>query len=414
MKTIKTLCVAAVAAMMLVSCGNGNDVKLENSVDSLNYAFGYLNGGDMRGYVQQRAETDTLTEENVDAFIDAFGKAFMKLEGDDKVKMGAESFAQSFAMFVKGDMLFGDSTIAYDEELFMENFEKVLKFEEAILTQEQSMMAIQTTMYVRLDSGAVRSQGQLDSLNIAFAVVNAAGIREDMLDNDSTGAYVELFMEEFKDKISKEADEFATQGMAIGMQIFKQFEVNPFLMNDSTQPFNAELVEAGIFAGFRQDTLTMNREKAEAVFNAYIEAKQAKENAERDAQMGRNKIEGLKFLEDNKTKEGVKVTESGLQYVVNELGKGKKPTAENTVKLHYEGKLIDGTVFDSSIQRGQPIEFPLNGVIKGWTEGVQLMPIGSKFTFYIPYELAYGENGAGSIPPCSVLIFDVELIDIVK
>ena len=97
------------------------------------------------------------------------------------------------------------------------------------------------------------------------------------------------------------------------------------------------------------------------------------------------------------------------------MGEGEKPTAESTVKVHYHGTLIDGTVFDSSVDRGEPIEFPLNGVIKGWTEGVQLMPVGSKFKFYIPYQLAYGERGAGElIGPCETLIFEVELLEIVK
>ena len=97
------------------------------------------------------------------------------------------------------------------------------------------------------------------------------------------------------------------------------------------------------------------------------------------------------------------------------MGEGEKPTAESTVKVHYHGTLIDGTVFDSSVQRGEPIEFPLNGVIKGWTEGLQLMPVGSKFILYIPYQLAYGERGAGElIGPCEALIFEVELLEIVK
>ena len=124
---------------------------------------------------------------------------------------------------------------------------------------------------------------------------------------------------------------------------------------------------------------------------------------------------GEEFLAENAKREGVFVTESGLQYEVVTMGEGEKPTAESTVKVHYHGTLIDGTVFDSSVQRGEPIEFPLNGVIKGWTEGLQLMPVGSKFILYIPYQLAYGERGAGElIGPCEALIFEVELLEIVK
>ena len=128
---------------------------------------------------------------------------------------------------------------------------------------------------------------------------------------------------------------------------------------------------------------------------------------------GDTKEQGLKFLEENKLKEGVVVTESGLQYEVLTMGNGKKPSETDRVKVHYHGTLIDGTVFDSSVERGEPIVFGLNQVIKGWTEGVQLMPVGSKFRFYIPYELGYGERGAGQqIPPYATLIFEVELLGI--
>lgn len=122
-----------------------------------------------------------------------------------------------------------------------------------------------------------------------------------------------------------------------------------------------------------------------------------------------------KFLEENKTKKGIKTTESGLQYMVITEGTGPKPTATDKVKVHYAGTLIDGKEFDSSYKRNEPVTFPLNGVIKGWTEGLQLMKTGSKYRFFIPPALGYGERGAGdTIPPNSVLIFDVELLSIEK
>ncbi len=122
---------------------------------------------------------------------------------------------------------------------------------------------------------------------------------------------------------------------------------------------------------------------------------------------------GENFLAENAKREGVKVTESGLQYEVLTPALGVKPVATDTVSCHYEGRLIDGTVFDSSYRRGEPASFPLQGVIRGWTEGLQLMSIGSKFRFFIPFELAYGAQGAGgSIPPYAALVFDVELLGI--
>ena len=125
--------------------------------------------------------------------------------------------------------------------------------------------------------------------------------------------------------------------------------------------------------------------------------------------------EGERYLAENAQKEGVTVLPSGLQYVVLTEGTGAKPKATDRVKCHYEGRLTDGTVFDSSYRRGEPAVFPLNGVIAGWTEGVQLMGEGAKFRFLIPYQLAYGERGAGqSIPPYAALVFDVELIEVVK
>lgn len=125
------------------------------------------------------------------------------------------------------------------------------------------------------------------------------------------------------------------------------------------------------------------------------------------------KAEGEAFLAKNAQREGVKTTASGLQYEVLEATLGQKPKATDKVKVHYEGTLVDGTVFDSSYRRGEPISFPLNQVIAGWTEGLQLMSIGSKYKFYIPYQLGYGERGAGAqIPPYAALIFTVELLGI--
>lgn len=136
------------------------------------------------------------------------------------------------------------------------------------------------------------------------------------------------------------------------------------------------------------------------------------QNKKREAESEKNKVEGAEYLEKNKMRDGVVVTDSGLQYEVLVEGDGEKPAETDTVKVHYHGTLIDGTVFDSSVDRGQPATFPLNRVITGWTEGVQLMSVGSKFRFHIPENLAYGDRLAGKITPFSTLIFEVELLSI--
>jgi len=163
------------------------------------------------------------------------------------------------------------------------------------------------------------------------------------------------------------------------------------------------------------DKVKLPEEVAANIKQEFFRKKQAVQMAKRKSDGSENKTKGEAFLVENAKKDGVKVTASGLQYEVITQGDGAKPKPENTVKVHYKGTTIDGTEFDSSYSRGQPISFPLNGVIPGWTEGVALMPVGSKYRFFIPSELAYGERGAGAkIGPNSTLIFEVELLAIEK
>jgi FKBP-type peptidyl-prolyl cis-trans isomerase FkpA len=162
------------------------------------------------------------------------------------------------------------------------------------------------------------------------------------------------------------------------------------------------------------DKTALNEEEVQTMMTALEEQFREKQAAIAEAEAAQAITAGKTYLEENAKKEGVTVTESGLQYEVLQAADGAKPAATDTVKVHYTGTLTDGTKFDSSLDRGEPAQFPLNRVIPGWTEGVQLMNVGSKFKFTIPSELAYGERDMGVIKPNSVLVFEVELLDIVK
>ena len=159
--------------------------------------------------------------------------------------------------------------------------------------------------------------------------------------------------------------------------------------------------------------LKVSHREAQGIVEQYFRKKQAAMDAERAAKGKIAKESGEKYLAENAKKEGVVTLPSGLQYTVIKEGNGRKPKATDQVVCHYEGFLIDGTVFDSSVQRGEPATFGLQQVIAGWTEGLQLMQEGAKYRFFIPYRLAYGEGGAGNmIPPFATLIFDVELLEV--
>lgn len=189
----------------------------------------------------------------------------------------------------------------------------------------------------------------------------------------------------------------------IGFNQIEQLKSQGVELNFDAYLSGAKLANAGTESQF-------SHEEAQAIFAEFQTKMQAKAQADTAKTGAENQVKSEAFLAENKSKEGVMTTESGLQYKVLTQGTGPKPTAESTVQVNYEGKLIDGTVFDSSFERGTPIEFPLNGVIKGWTEGLQLMAEGSRFEFYIPSELAYGTGGPPSIGPNQALIFKVELI----
>jgi FKBP-type peptidyl-prolyl cis-trans isomerase FklB len=190
----------------------------------------------------------------------------------------------------------------------------------------------------------------------------------------------------------------------IGYQMGEQLASNPF------DGLDVETVLTGLTDGFNRAQPQVDNNDLRAAFTEIHERMQAA----KQEQFAGAVEEGTKFLAENAKREEVLTTETGLQYEILTVGEGEKPTPASTVRTHYHGTLINGDVFDSSYERGQPAEFPVAGVIKGWTEALQMMPVGSKWRLYVPHDLAYGEQGAGgAIGPFSTLIFDIELLDIV-
>lgn len=254
---------------------------------------------------------------------------------------------------------------------------------------------------------------QLDSLNYAFGVANGDGIKNYYIKGDSAKKSIEALLagmsEGMKGEVVKENVELIDLGTKIGSSLKDQQKSG--LMGDSTLKVDIDLIKQGLVNGLRGSKVQMTAQEAQAYLQKTMMERQAKKM---ESQFGANKTAGEKFLAENAKKAGVTTTASGLQYEVITKGNGPIPTAESKVKVNYHGTLIDGTVFDSSVQRKSPVVFPVTGVIPGWTEALKLMPVGSKWKLYVPQQLAYGSQDRGAIKPFSMLIFEVELLSIEK
>ena len=257
----------------------------------------------------------------------------------------------------------------------------------------------------------------IDSLSYSIGMAQTQGLKGYLtgrLDVDT--AYMAEFIKglnEGANKTSKK-DIAYMAGLQIGQQISNQMMkgINQELFaGDSTKTISKDNFMAGFIAGTLEKGGVMTMEAAQEYTRTAMETIKAKAMEEKYAD---NKAAGEKFLAENKTKEGVKTTESGLQYKVITEGKGEIPADTCKVKVNYKGTLIDGTEFDSSYKRNEPATFRANQVIKGWTEALTMMPVGSKSELYIPQELAYGSRESGQIKPFSTLIFEVELVGIEK
>ena len=418
---MKKLAIILIAAVAMISCGNtytAKTVALSNQNDSMNYALGLVNGAQMKMYqLRNDSSMETVTE-----FIDALQRGY-----DGKVEQLSEaaSVGRNIGQAIKMSEETGladNPTWTLNQKLFFQGLVNglyhdtlVMKVDDArnyFQAQYQaSAMAVDSLKAGKAIKGKCPSTvkkvtlaTQNDSVNYAFGYLNGNEVSMYIFALDSTGEMKKEFIANINVglKSTVKNPQLVNMGEQIGKSIKEQEPQG--LIGESSLATDFELIKQGFINGLLGDTVMTGDVAGEYIQNTINTIK-----------YGDTKTQGEQFLAENALKEGVQVTESGLQYEVIKMGRGKKPAATDRVKVHYHGTLIDGTVFDSSVQRGEPIEFPLNGVIKGWTEGLQLMPVGSKFILYIPYQLAYGEQGAGElIGPCEALIFEVELLEIVE
>ena len=256
----------------------------------------------------------------------------------------------------------------------------------------------------------------IDSLSYAFGMSQTEGIEQYFMQQGIDSTQMVDFLKGFNEGAAKldKKDAAYIAGLQLGQMVSKRWVegLNQQIFGtDSTKTISRENLLAGFVAGVINKGV-MSKEQARTFTQTSMDAIKEKANAEKYAD---NKAAGEKFLAENKTKEGVVTTPSGLQYKIITKGNGAIPADSSKVKVNYKGTLIDGTEFDSSYKRNEPATFRANQVIKGWTEALTMMPVGSKWELYIPYDLAYGtKETGGQIKPYSTLIFEVELLDIEK
>ena len=418
---MKKLAIIIIAAMAMISCGNtytGKTVELINQNDSMNYALGLVTGAQMKMYqLRNDSSLETITE-----FIDALQRGY---DGKIEELSEAGSIGRNIGQAIKNAEKTGladNPAWAINQKIFFQGLVNGLRHDTTVMKAEdarnyfQAQYQASATINDSIEPSKVVKgkciykvqtitlNNQNDSINYAFGYLNGDEVARYVLLLDTTGQMTKDFITNINKglKSTLKNPQIVNMGEQIGKNIKAQEAQG--LIGEPSLATDFVLIKQGFINGLLGFVEQMDGTQA----GEYIQKTMD------NIKYGTVKEDGEKFLAENALREGVSTTESGLQYEVIKMGKGKKPAATDRVKVHYHGTLIDGTVFDSSVERGEPTSFGLNQVIAGWTEGLQLMPVGSKFRFYIPQELGYGSRNAGSIPPYSTLIFEVELLGIEK
>lgn len=391
-------------------------LTLNNLNDSINYALGVLNGDQIQMYYLKGEATPIVINEFIDALQNGYDGTIEQLSNSAKIGKNIGISIKN----AKEKGLADNPAWTINQKIFFQGLVNGLYQDSSMMNKADALNYFQTEYQVSALSNdslvkgkpilgtcpnkvkQIKLTSKNDSLNYTFGLINGFELAQHVLSEDADGKlkteFIKYVNAGLKSQITNPS--IVEIGQEIGQELKKQEQTGLFGMPDLITDFAR--IKQGLLHG-----ITGNKEIWDSqAAGEYVQ------NTMTDIKYGKLKRDAEQFLAENQSREGVITTESGLQYEVITLGTGIKPRIQDKVKVHYRGTMIDGTVFDSSVERGEPITFALTQVIPGWTEGLQLMPVGSKFIFYIPYNLGYGEQQVGPIAPYSTLIFEVELLDI--